>query len=197
MAPTAETVGTSGPGEERHDRLRFRPGCMAPMFGDTAAALIVDDDGDIAELLARVLTREGYNCTLAANGAEARAQLAEGSFAVALVDVMMPGETGFELVDDLLGKYPDLAVVMVTAVDDPRLAELALESGAYGYVVKPFRAHQVVITVTNAGRLRCLEIERRLQHQRLERLLADRTADLGDALARLHDGPAELREPGA
>jgi DNA-binding NtrC family response regulator len=157
------------------------------MFGDTAAVLIVDDEPDVAQLLSHVLTPEGYRCTLAADGAQARARLAEQPFAVALVDVMMPGESGLELVEDLLGKHDDLAVVMVTAIDDPRLADLALESGAFGYVIKPFRPSQVVIAVANAGRMRCLEIERRHQHERLERLLADRTADLGDALARLDE----------
>ena len=173
--------------DDRHDQLRFQPGAMPPMFGDTAATLIVDDDPDLAGLLADVLRREGYDCTIAHAAPEARALLASRRFAIALVDVMMPGETGLELVDDLLGKYDDLAVVMVTGVDDPKVAELAIESGASGYVVKPFSVNQVVITVNNASRMRCLEIERRVQRQRLERVLADRTADLGDALTRLDE----------
>ena len=138
------------PREERHDQLRFQPGAMPPMFGDTAAALIVDDDPVVAALLADVLEPEGYQCSVANSAADARSLLAEYPYAVALVDVMMPGETGLELVDDLRGKYEDLAVVMVTGVDDPHIAELALESGATGYVVKPFSANQVVITVNNS-----------------------------------------------
>lgn len=166
----------------RHGELKFRPGEMPEIFGDTSATLIVDDDPVLASVLESLLTPEGYRCTLVSNAREARALLTEQTFALALIDVMMPGESGLELVADLLGKYRDLAVVMVTAVDEPAIAELALESGAYGYILKPFRVNDVLIAVANAGRRRCLEIERELRHERLERQLADRTAELGDAL---------------
>jgi len=160
---------------------------MPPLFGDTAAALIVDDDEQLARVLARLLSKVGYECTLVANSAEARRCLAERQFALALIDVMMPGESGLELVEDMLAEHPDLAVVMVTGVDDPVLAELALESGAYGYVVKPFSPSQVLITVENASRLRCLEIERRVHLEQLERRLSEQEADLDDALTLLKE----------
>jgi DNA-binding response OmpR family regulator len=82
--------------------------------------------------------------------------------------VMMPDETGLELVDWMLAEHDDVAVVMVTGIDDPRIAELALESGVHGYVVKPFQPSQLIITVAIAGRQRCLEIERRLYQERVE-----------------------------
>ncbi|MEY2571595.1 MAG: cyclic di-GMP phosphodiesterase [Acidimicrobiaceae bacterium] len=175
------------PPTARNGPLRFRVGDMPAIFGDTAAALVVDDDEQLASVLNRLLSREGYVCTIASNAAQARARLAESRFAVALIDVMMPGESGLELAADLLAHTPDLAVVMVTGVDDPHLAELALESGAYGYVVKPFRPSQVVITVANAGRRRCLEIERRLYRQQLHRRVDDQAADLDDALRQLKE----------
>ncbi|HUR77355.1 MAG TPA: response regulator [Acidimicrobiales bacterium] len=167
-----------GPGDD----FRFRPGEMPVMFGDTAAALIVDDDPVLASVLGSLLTPEGYHCEFAANGAEARAAFATKPYALALVDVMMPGESGLELVADLLAKRNDLAVIVVTAIDEPSIAQLALDSGAYGYIVKPFRESDVLITVANASRRRCLEIERRAHTERLERQLADRIAELGDAL---------------
>jgi two-component system phosphate regulon response regulator OmpR len=163
------------------DEFRFRLGNMPPIFGDTTALLIVDDDPTVGTLLDAILSPEGYRCTIVSNAAQARAAIEEKHFAVALVDVMMPGETGLELVADLLGKHHDLAVVMVTGVDEPAIAQLALDSGAYGYIVKPFRESDVLITVANAGRRRCLEIERRAHTARLERLLADRNAADGDA----------------
>jgi PAS domain S-box-containing protein len=160
----------------------FRPGSMPPLFGDTAATLIVDDDVHIGEVLKRLLTREGYRCTLASSAREARRCLADGQFALALVDVMMPGETGLELVTSMLADHPDLAVVMVTGVDDPRIADLALQSGVYGYVVKPFRINQVLITVANAGQRRCLEIQRTVYEHRLEQRVREQGADLDAAL---------------
>jgi two-component system phosphate regulon response regulator OmpR len=159
---------------------------MPPLFGDTAATLIVDDDGVLASVLASILEPEGYRCSLAANAREARELLEEQEFALALVDVMMPGQSGLELAADLVGKHRDLAVVMVTAVDEPSIAQLALDSGAYGYIVKPFRETEVLVTVANAGQRRCREIEHRAHEARIERMLADKTAELGDVLER-HD----------
>ena len=149
---------------------------MPPLYGDTAATLIVDDDPIISELLVAVLQRDGYRCTVASSAAEARAKLAEREYALALVDVMMPDESGLELAADMLRQNAELAVVMMSAVDDPHIADLALASGAYGYLVKPFRPNQVLITVATAGRLRCLEIERRRYEERLERLVDERPA---------------------
>ncbi len=187
----AKSPGSGSDRRRWSDDLRFRPGNMPPLFGDTAATLIVDDDQLLAQVVADILTEEGYECTLAANAVEARDRLAERDYALALIDVMMPGESGLELATDILGSHPDLAVVMVTAVDDPAIAELALDSGAYGYVVKPFQANQVLITAANAGRRRCLEIERRMYQSRLERRLDEQAADLDDALLRLKEKDKE------
>lgn len=157
--------------------LRFRPGEMPPLFGDTAATLIVDDDKVVAEVLRALLEPEGYRCTLARNGAEARARIEERPFATALVDVMMPGQSGLELVAELLAKHRDLAVVMITAVDDPSIAQMAIDSGAYGYITKPFREGDVINTVAAAGHRRCVEIEQRAHIERLERRVQDLRAD--------------------
>jgi DNA-binding response OmpR family regulator len=175
---------TRGP---QRDELVFRPGDMPPLFGDTAAALIVDDDEQMGAVLSRLLGREGYRCTIASNAADARAFASATDFAIALVDVMMPDESGLELAADMLSHHRDLAVVMVTGVDDPGLADLALESGAYGYVVKPFQFNQLLISVADAGRRRCLEIARRVYEQRLERRVDEQAADLDEARTRLEE----------
>jgi DNA-binding NtrC family response regulator len=172
------------------DELRFRPGQMPSLFGDTAATLIVDDDRLLAEVMSTVLADEGYVCEIATTSAEARERLAARDYALAFVDVMMPGQSGLELVSNAVRAHPDLAVVMVTGVDDPQIAELALDSGAYGYLIKPVQPNQLLITAANAGRRRCLEIERRVYADRLERRLEEQAADLEDALLRLKDKEA-------
>jgi two-component system nitrogen regulation response regulator NtrX len=83
--------------------------------------------------------------------------------------------------------HPFLAVVMVTGVDDPEIAELALQSGAYGYLVKPFTLNEVLVAVSNAGRRRCLEIESSVYRRRLETHLEEQGADLDDALRQLKE----------
>jgi DNA-binding NtrC family response regulator len=180
-----ENAGGGLPLRQRKGRRLFRPGSMPPLFGDTAATLVVDDDEQVAEALRRLLNRHGYDCTVAADAAEARAWLLEKDFALALVDVMMPGESGLELAVDMLAEHPDLAVVMVTGVDDPSIAELALSCGVYGYVVKPFQPNQVLVTVASASQRRCAEIERNLYEKRLELRVEEQAADLDDALVRL------------
>lgn len=174
-----------GSGRERRIDLPFRPGEMPPLFGDTSSLLIVDDDPHVAVLLQAMLEPEGYDCTLAHSPEDAMARLGERDFAVALVDVLMPGGSGLELVDRALDLYPFLAVVMVTGVDDPEIAELALQSGAYGYLIKPFTHSEVLVAVSNAGRRRCLEIESAVYRRRLETHLQEQAADLDDALMQL------------
>jgi len=176
----------------RRERRPFRPGEMPPLFGDTAATLIVDDDVQLADVLRRLLAREGYNCTLAKDAADARARLAEHQYALALVDVMMPDETGLELVADMLAHHRNLAVVVVTAVDDLSIAKLAIQSGVHGYVIKPFRPSQVLITVANASERRCIEIERDVYERRLEVHVREQAADLDDALLKLKDAKREV-----
>ena len=94
--------------------LGFRPGKMPPIFGDTSAALIVDDDKQTTELLVRLLERDGYHCTVAADAETARRLLGEKRFALALVDIRLPGQSGIELVASSLDQDLDLAVVMVS-----------------------------------------------------------------------------------
>ena len=105
-------------------------------------------------------------------------QLASASFEVILCDVKLPGESGLELVHDVVGGRTDIAVLMVSGADDPQLAETALALGAYGYIVKPFRDSEVNIGIANALRRRRLEIENKAHHERLEQLVAERTAEL-------------------
>ena len=176
-----------GSGHDRRIDLPFRPGEMPPLFGDTSSVLIVDDDPTTVELLASILEIEGYECTRTRDASEARTRLAERDYAVALVDIVMPGDSGLELVDQVLDEHPFLGVVMVTGIDDPEIAELALRSGAYGYLVKPFTHNEVVVAVSNAGRRRCLEIESAVYRRRLEDRLDEQADELDAALKQLKE----------
>ena len=149
-----------------------------PLGGQLARVLIIDDDPAVCEALRRLVAGEGHLATVAGNTREARAELGAGSFEVILCDVNLPGESGLELVHDVVGGRTDVAVVMVSGADDPQLAETALALGAYGYIVKPFRDSEVNIGIANALRRRRLEIENRAHHVRLEQLVAERTAEL-------------------
>jgi putative nucleotidyltransferase with HDIG domain len=79
-------------------------------------------------------------------------------------------------------EYPDTATIMVTAVDDPEIAETALEAGIYGYMIKPFNVNEVIINVRNSLRRRELEIADRVYRGELEQKVEERTAELQEIL---------------
>jgi putative two-component system response regulator len=116
--------------------------------------LVVDDDEGVRLLIDTILGREGYRCTLAADALDARAALQQAPYDLILCDVSLPGESGLDLVEDVLGRHERMAALMVSGLDVVALAERALRIGAYGYVVKPFSANDVLIAVLGALRHR-------------------------------------------
>ena len=144
--------------------------------------LVVDDDNQVARLVSRILTNAGYVCGVASTVAQARAALEADDYALVLCDVGMPGESGLELVASLQDKAPATAVLMMSGQDDPGIASIASERGAYGYLVKPFTGNELVITVDNALHRRRLELETLNTNHRLESMVAQRTDELRLAL---------------
>lgn len=155
--------------------------------------LIIDDEEPIRRLLGYMLESHGYESVLASDAREARLRLAETSFALVLCDVNMPGESGMDLVRNVLGLYPHTAVIMVTGLDSTVLANAALDMGAFGYIIKPFEANEVLINVANALRRRRLEMESRLYRENLEDVVKTRTMALQQALQWLEKSEKELR----
>ena len=159
-----------------------------------ARILIVDDELHIRNSLRRLVQRVGHECDTAANSTDAWTKVHEKPFDLVLSDVNMPpGESGLELARRLMQQFPDIAVVMVTAVDDPSIAEVALEHGAYGYLIKPCETNELYINITNALRRRTLEIENRRHRERLEQEVLDRTIDLQKAVTSLEEQEQALR----
>jgi putative two-component system response regulator len=130
--------------------------------------LVVDDEESVRHLLSRMLLRGGYECTLAADTSDARNLIKDRNFELILCDVAMPGESGIDFIRYIADEYPDTATIMVTAVDDPEIAETALEAGIYGYMIKPFNANELIINVRNSLRRRELEIAGRAYRRDLE-----------------------------
>jgi putative two-component system response regulator len=155
--------------------------------------LIVDDEEQIRTLLARLLGAQGYECVTAESAAAGRRMLEANPFALVLSDVNMPGESGLDFSREVLASHPDTAVVMVTGMDDRRYAEVAIELGAYGYVLKPFKPNELIINVGNALRRRALEIENRSHREELEQTVLVRTTALRETIAQLESSESELR----
>ena len=147
-----------------------------------ANILVVDDEESVRHLLSRMLLRGGYECTLAADTAEARKFIKDRNFKLILCDVTMPGESGIDFIRYVAAEYPDTATIMVTAVDDPEIAETALEAGIYGYMIKPFNTNELIINVRNSLRRRELEIADGAYRRNLEHMVEKRTAELQETL---------------
>jgi putative two-component system response regulator len=133
--------------------------------------LIVDDDAIFSRSMRRILVGAGYDCSEANSGAAARARLNDGGITAVLCDVSMPGESGLDLLASVAADFPEVAVVMTTGADDPPTAALAFEIGAYGYLIKPFTANEICITLSGALRRRELEAARRSHLRGLERTM--------------------------
>jgi putative two-component system response regulator len=96
--------------------------------------------------------------------------------------VNMPDESGMELLSRIRSSHPGTVVVMITGEDDPKLAMTAIEHGAYGYMVKPLRSGELLITVANALYRRRREHESQRLMRSLEDAVDDRSEKLEAAL---------------
>jgi two-component system, OmpR family, phosphate regulon response regulator OmpR len=115
---------------------------------DAPHLLIVDDDRRIRSLLSRYLLGEGYRVTTAESAADARARLAGLDFDLLILDVMMPGETGFDLVKSIR-RSSTVPVLILTARDAAESRITGLELGADDYVVKPYEPRELSLRIAN------------------------------------------------
>jgi PAS domain S-box-containing protein len=140
---------------------------MAP---ERARILVTDDRPESIGVVERALG-DRFQCEPASSVEAARRALAEHDFELALCDIEMPGESGLVLVEELARDHPDTAIVLVTGVDDPAVAQRAFKLGAHGYLIKPFWPGQLLITVMTALRRRELEMTQRAHSRALEERL--------------------------
>ena len=145
--------------------------------------LIVEDEEALAKAMARTLRSRGFEVDIALTGAEARERFGAVDYALVLLDIRLPDESGYGLLSELHKKRPAPAVVMISGVDDPELGRAAVEHGAYGYFVKPVGATEMYLAAINALRRRSLELEYRSNLDRLESMVAERSDQMARAAA--------------
>ncbi len=115
---------------------------------DAAHILLVDDDSRIRVLLSSYLKENGYRVTEAASADEAGRKLNGLDFDLMILDVMMPGESGFDFAKRLRGQR-DIPIVLLTALSDANDRINGLEIGADDYITKPFEPRELVLRVSN------------------------------------------------
>lgn len=119
-----------------------------PLADDAPHLLLVDDDRRIRDLLSRFLSGEGYRVTTAPSAKEARAKLLGLHFDLLILDVMMPGETGFELAR-FIRTSSAVPIIMLTARHEAESRIEGLQIGADDYVAKPFEPRELVLRIAN------------------------------------------------
>jgi DNA-binding NtrC family response regulator len=104
-----------------------------------------------------------------------------------LCDIRMPEMSGVELLPKVLARDPDIAVLMLTAIDEPRTAIECLKLGAFDYLIKPVDLEELELALQHALRKRQLEVDRRELEQWLAREVAVRTRDLEERTAAIEN----------
>lgn len=153
--------------------------------------LILDDEETVQSALTILLEKNGYSCFLASDTKEARDQLDRQMIDLLLCDVRIPGESGIDFLKSMGNDMGDTAVIMVTGEDSPREMDRSIESGIYGYLLKPFETSQILVCVANALRRRELEIKERAYHEILENEVKKQTVLLTNTIQRLKTSERE------
>jgi putative nucleotidyltransferase with HDIG domain len=147
--------------------------------------LVVDDEDALRNALARYLAQQGYEVHTAATAAEAVAAVRRHRIIGVLLDVRMPDRSGVDAVPDLLEVDPDLAIVMLTAVNDATTASLCLQRGAMDYLTKPLELGDLDRALRSALRKRDRLLEEHQLQQWLKEEVAARSAELRRERAKL------------
>jgi two-component system phosphate regulon response regulator OmpR len=125
-----------------------KPAARKPLDDHSPHVLVVDDDTRIRTLLQRYLSGEGYRVTTAESAEAARAKLSSIAFDGLILDVMMSGESGFDLARDIRKTY-DTPILMLTARAEAEDRVTGLEIGADDYIPKPFDPRELLLRLAN------------------------------------------------
>ena len=164
----------------------------------TAPVLIVDDEPAVRKVLATLLSQAGISSKPAANPQEALLLLETTAFEAVISDLRMGATSGFDLLQQVRKRFPNLPFLMATGVDDVRVGVQAMKEGADDYLLKPFDIDVVLASLHRA--LQRKQLERELENYRLhlEEMVSVRTREVQAALADLeHSHSATLEALGS
>ena len=115
-----------------------------------ANILVVEDDHSVAELIQTVLETEQHNVQLASSAENSKVILESGTFDLAIVDIILPGQGGMDLILDLHAKFPELAIILTSGKIDMSKSTfklLAHQFGVISVLPKPITVEELITTV--------------------------------------------------
>lgn len=150
--------------------------------GRVPRMLVVDDEAHVRSMVGSTLERSGYEVKLASSASEALELLEQSSYDLLLTDIVMQDVSGIALLEKVHAQFPNLPVVMVTAIHDISVAIDAMRRGAYDYLLKPFERDHLLKTVERALEHRHVLEESHNYQQSLEQMVRARTDLLRHAM---------------
>src|ERR1051325_1342613 len=171
-SPCAETCVQILIKYARHADTRRRSEDTKIMPTSAINCLIVDDEPQLRKVLLHVMEGDGFHCFEAGNGFEALDLLDREPVTLVMSDMRMPRMDGIELLKQMQTRWPDVAVVMITAVSDVDVGVKCLSMGAMDYLTKPFHMEEVRARVRQTLEKRRLIFENREHQRNLEHRVA-------------------------
>lgn len=175
-------------------KVNPEPPVSVKMSGLTIPILAVDEEKETRSLLKLTLESEGYSCDTAGSAREAIGKLDRRPYSVVLTDIKLPGMSGLEFLELIRKRDDEVAVIVLTALDDIALSILALKAGAYDYITKPFRRADLLAGIEKALQKRALILENRDYRQNLERKVREQSRKLQVSLIRTIEYLARILE---
>src|SRR5213594_509120 len=151
---------------------------MVAESSGTVQVLVVDDEEPIRNALKKFLAQQQFEVYAAGSGEEALQQLRRHRISLMLCDIRMPGTSGVDLVPQAIEIEPELAILMLTAVNDATSAALCMQRGAMDYLTKPIELVDLGRAVQRALRRREMQGENRKLSAWLKEEVTTRTAEL-------------------
>jgi len=139
------------------------------MIGTKDTILIIDDEDGIRYVLMHKLTELGYKCLEAENATRAFEILNQTEVGLVLLDMRMPGRSGMDILPEIKTRFPQISVIMATAVSEVNIVIDCMKQGAYDYLTKPFNLTEVGMSVNRALEKRQLEIALKDYHDHLQK----------------------------
>jgi putative two-component system response regulator len=140
--------------------------------------LVVDDEPIVRRTIRKGLSTAGYECSEANNSVETLNRIKDNNPDLVILDIMMPGKSGRELLPEIISSHPGVGVIMSTAVIDPKTIIECMKLGAQDYITKPFEVQEIIASVEKALQMKQLEKQINEYHKQLENTVEDQKNEI-------------------